>query len=177
MKLVIGLFALLGLGALGCAHSPTQPGARADLRNEAHQTLAEMQRRDPTLRPLIDNAVGYIVFPKIGQGGFLVGGGSGAGVLFEKSGATHFAELKQLEAGALAGGQRYAEVVVVNDQKALDDLRDGRYDFGAKASATIVRTGTAAQATFDKGTAVFVMPIHGAMVNASVGGQKIRLTL
>ena len=177
MKLIIALSALLGLGALGCAHAPTEPGARADLRSDAHKTLHEMQKRDPTLRPVIDSSVAYIVFPKVGQGGFLVGGGSGNGVLFEPGGGTQFAELRQLDAGALVGGQSYSEVVVVKDRKALEDLRTGRYDFSAKASAMIVRTGTAAQATFENGVAVFVMPIHGAMVNASIGGQRIRLTL
>jgi hypothetical protein len=68
-------------------------------------------------------------------------------------------------------------VVVIRDRRALDDMKSGRFDFGAHASAVIVRTGAATSATFEKGVAVFVDPISGAMVNASIGGQRIRLTL
>ncbi|HEX4456475.1 MAG TPA: YSC84-related protein [Polyangia bacterium] len=178
MRATIGLFVMLSLGALGCAHVPTQPGARADLHAAARQTLHQMEQRDPTLRPLIADSAGYIVFPVIGQGGFLIGGGSGAGVAYEANGATHFAELSHLDAGALAGGQRYAEVVVVRDEQTLAALREGRYDFGATASAVILHSGAAKTASFDrKGVAVFVSPIRGAMVNASVSGQHIKLTL
>lgn len=174
---VIGLIAAATLGMLACGHVPTQPGARADLRRDAEQTIARMQAKDPSLKSVMDGAVGYIVFPRVGEAGFLIGGGAGNGVLFEGGQPSHFAELKQLQAGALAGGQKYSEIVVVRDQRALDDLKTGRYDFSAKASAIIVRTGAATNATFEKGVAVFVDPTSGAMVNASIGGQKIRLTL
>jgi len=41
----------------------------------------------------------------------------------------------------------------------------------------ILRSGAAANATFDKGVAVIVQPQRGAMVNASIRGQRVRLTL
>jgi lipid-binding SYLF domain-containing protein len=173
----VALVFIAGMSLLACAHAPTQPGERADLVRDARQTLARMETKDPSLRPLIDRSVGYVVFPAVGSGGFIVGGGGGAGVLFEHGVQTGFATIEKLQAGALAGGQRYAQVVVIRDQRALDDLKTGRFDFGAQAQAVIVRTGASADATFENGVAVFVDPIHGAMVNASVGGQKIRLTM
>ena len=174
-----GLLAAVGLclGILSCAHAPTSPGARADLKDAAAKTLAQMEAKDPTLRPLLDQAVGYIVFPAVGEGGFIIGGGAGSGVLYQNGEVTHFAEINQLAAGALAGGSRYSEVVVVKEHQALEDLKTGRFDFGAKASAVMVRTGAATGATFENGVAVFIEPIKGAMVNASVGGQKIRLSM
>jgi len=173
----VALVFIAGVSLLACAHAPTEPGERADLRREAHQTLARMEAKDPSLRPLIDQSLAYIVFPAVGSGGFIVGGGAGAGVLFEHGQATGYATIQKLQAGALAGGQRYAQVVVVRDPQALQALKTGRFDFGAQASAVIVRTGASADATFENGVAVFVDPIHGAMVNASIGGQKIRLTM
>ena len=174
-----GLLAAVGLclGIISCAHVPTEPGARADLKDAAAKTLAQFEAKDPSLRPLLDQAVGYVVFPAVGEGGFIIGGGAGSGVLYENGQVTHFAEISQLAAGALAGGSRYSEIVVVNDKQTLEDMKGGRFDFGAKASAVIVRTGAATGATFEKGVAVFVEPIKGAMVNASIGGQKIRLSM
>jgi lipid-binding SYLF domain-containing protein len=177
MKRAVVLIAGASLCLLACAHAPTQPGERADLVRNAQQTLAKMEAKDPSLRPLIDNSVGYIVFPAVGSGGFIIGAGAGDGVLFEHGQVSHFATVEHLSAGAIAGGQRYSQVVVIRDPSALNAMKSGRFDFGAHASAVIVRTGAAATATFENGVAVFQEPIHGAMVNASVGGQRIRLTL
>jgi len=178
MRGAIGLIATAAsLCVLGCAHTPTQPGARADLINAARRTLAQMEAKDPTLRPLIDSAAGYIVFPTAGEGGFLISGGGGTGVMFENGQPVHFAEMRRVSAGAVAGGQRYSQVVVIKDRDALQALKNGRYDFGANASAVIVRTGAAASASFDKGVAVFIDAKRGAMVNASLTGTRIRLTL
>lgn len=161
----------------GCAHAPTKPGQQADLQREAQQTLSRMEAKDASLGPLLDRSLAYIVFPKVGSGGFIVGGGAGQGVLYEHGQPAGFATIQHLQAGALAGGQAYSQIVAIKTQKALDDLKAGRFDFHANASAVIVRTGAATSATFEKGVAVFVDPLKGAMVNASIGGQKIRLTM
>jgi lipid-binding SYLF domain-containing protein len=177
MRNGLGIFAVASFCLLGCSHTPTKPGARADLVSDAQRAVQKMEADDPSLRPLIDSAVGYIVFPSAGEGGFVIGGGGGAGVVFEGGRQSGFAELDQASVGAVAGGQKFAELVIVRDRQALDDMKAGRFDFGAQASAVIVRTGGAANATFEKGVAVFIEPLSGAMVNASVGGQRIRLTL
>ena len=174
-KALLGFIASVSL--LACAHAPTQPGERADLVREARHTLAQMETQDPSLGPLLDSAVGYVVFPVVGSGGFLVGGGGGKGVLFENGVPVGFATIEKLQAGALAGGERYAQVVVIRDRETLRSMKEGHYALGAQASATLVRSGAASHATWDKGTAVFIEPTRGAIINASVGGQRIRLTM
>ena len=177
MGRVLGLLAAVGLCAVGCAHAPTKPGERADLKVEAQKALANMEAKDPGLRPLLNQSVGYVVFPSVGEGGFLIGGGAGSGVLYEHGVQTGFATLEHMSAGALAGGQSYAQVVVIKDPNVLNDLKAGRFDFGAKAQAVIVRTGASQNATFENGVAVFQDPIRGAMVSASVTGQRIRISM
>lgn len=172
---LIASAALLLIAA--CASAPTKPGEQADLKHEARQTLARMEAKDTSLRPVIDQSLAYIVFPSVGSGGFIIGGGAGSGVLYEHGVQTGFATIDHLAVGALAGGQTYSQVVAIRDQRALDDLKAGRFDFGAHASAVIVRSGAATNASFDKGVAVFVDPIKGAMASAAIGGQKIRVTM
>jgi lipid-binding SYLF domain-containing protein len=113
----------------------------------------------------------------VGTGGFLIGGGAGSGVVYEHGRHTGFATVEHASVGALAGGETYSELVIVNDPSALEQLKSGRFDFGANASAVIVRTGASTTTTFENGVAVFVEPLRGAMVNASVTGQRIRLTM
>jgi lipid-binding SYLF domain-containing protein len=113
----------------------------------------------------------------VGEGGFIVGAGAGSGVVFEHGRHTGFAEVSHASVGALAGGQRYAELVIIKDPAALEALKSGRFDVGAKAQAVILRSGASTNTTFDKGVAVFVDPLRGGMVNASITGQRIKLTM
>jgi lipid-binding SYLF domain-containing protein len=173
----IGFIAIASALVLGCAHAPTKEGERADLTAEAHKALDKMTSDHPELRSLLDNSVGYIVFPRVGSGGFLIGGGHGSGVLFENGQVTGYASISKLAVGALAGGQSYKQLVIIQDPKVLRDIKEGRYDFGASASAVILKEGAAANAEFKGGTAVIVEPIKGAMVNASLNGQKIKISM
>jgi hypothetical protein len=82
--------------------------------------------------------------------------------------------LRSLSVGALAGGQSYSEIIVVRDPQTFEHMRHGDFDVGAQASAVIVREGAGAETRFDRsGLAVLIEPHGGAMVNASVSGQRV----
>ncbi len=157
-----------------CAHAPKSAGARSELEYQARQTLAQMTQHDAGLQGLLDRSAGYVVFPAVYQGGFIVGGGAGKGVVFEHGQVVGFAELNQGSVGAEVGGQKYAELVVLRDRFALDRLRAGEFKMGAQASAVIVKSGAAAATQFQEGMAVFVEPEAGAELNLSLTGQTIR---
>jgi lipid-binding SYLF domain-containing protein len=171
------LFVVFALVA-GCASVPKTHAGRSQLRADAIRTQQGMVAKDPSLQPLIDQAAGHIVFPEIGQGGFIVGGASGKGVIFEKGSPTGFAELSQASVGAQVGGQKYAEMVIVRDRETLDRIKSGQFDLGGQASAVILREGAGTGARFgNNGVAVVVNPIAGAMVSASITGQQIKATM
>lgn len=173
----LGLCLALGGGVVGCASTPKTSAQRAELQTDAQQTVASMTARDPGLRTLLDQSAGYIVFPAVKQGGFVVGGAGGKGVLFEKGRPIGYAEMTQASVGAQIGGQKYSEIVVIRDKWALDRVRASNIDLGAQASAVILRAGAAAATRFNEsGLAVFVEPTAGAMVNASLTGQRVRIT-
>ena len=174
----VGLCVVLGGGVFGCAASaPKTHAARQELHGDAEEAVAQMTARDPDLKPLLDQAAGYVVFPDVKQGGFVVGGASGQGVLFVNGRRAGFAQLSQASVGAQIGGQKYSEVVVFRDQSALDRAKASKMDLGAQASATIVKAGAASSTRFnDSGVAVFVQPKGGAMLNVSLTGQTVKFT-
>jgi lipid-binding SYLF domain-containing protein len=158
-----------------CASGPKTVAERDALTQRADQVLATMTATDPSLRPLLDTAAGYVIFPDVKQGGFVVGGASGRGVLYERGVPVGFADLSQASVGAQVGGQTYAELVVLRDQFALDRIRSGNFKLGAQASATALTAGAATATRFgESGMAVFVKPWGGAMLNVSLTGQTIR---
>ena len=93
------------LFAAACAVAPKTTGQRTGLKIDADNTVAQMTAEDPSLRPLISQAAGYVVFPSVGQGGALVGGAAGKGVLYEHGQFVGYADLSQVSVGAQLGGQ------------------------------------------------------------------------
>jgi len=170
------LFLVTGLG-VGCASAPKTASQRAALDSEADRTVSEMTSRDPDLGPLLDRSAGYVVFPDVKQGGMIVGGAGGKGVLYQHGRPVGYAELSQASVGAQVGGQAFSEILVLRDQPAVDRMKAGTFDVGGQASATIVKSGAAAASQFgENGVAVFVSPKGGAMLNVSVTGQRVKFT-
>jgi lipid-binding SYLF domain-containing protein len=162
----------------GCASVPKTTAKRNQLDQDAREELAQITGDNPSIQPMLDQAAAYVVFPSIKQGGFIVGGASGNGVVFEGGRVTGYAQLSQAAIGALAGGQKYSELIIFRDKWAFDKARASSFDVGGQASAVIIRAGASTQAGFNqRGLAVFQRPIGGAMVNASVTGQTIKWTM
>jgi lipid-binding SYLF domain-containing protein len=161
----------------GCATAPKTKSERMSLQAAAENTVADMRSRDPSLQMVMDRAAGYIVFPSVAQGGFIVGGASGNGVIYEGGRMVGFAQLSRGSLGLQAGGQKLAELIVVRDPQTLERIRAGSFDFGGQASAVALRSGAAGTTSFsNNGVAVFVDTKGGAMLNLSLTGQRIRVT-
>jgi lipid-binding SYLF domain-containing protein len=174
-KTITRLLLVAGLALAACATAPKTQGARFDLQNESAQALQTMMSENPSLYSLLDRSAGYIVFPAVKEGGFIVGGSGARGVVFQGGRQVGFAQLSRASFGAQVGGQKYAELVVLRDQATLDRLKQGDFDFSGEASAVIIKQGVATNTEFgNNGIAVFIKPLSGAMVNASIGGQRIK---
>jgi lipid-binding SYLF domain-containing protein len=174
MTRIISLLAsVLVVCAVGCATAPRSAGDRQALITQANATIAQMTARDPGLHDLLNRSVGYVVFPGIGKAGLGVGGAFGRGVLFQHGHPEGYVSLTQGSFGLQAGAQSLAELIVFNDRNSLDQLKAGKYELGGNLSAVVVTTGAAAAVRFANGIAVFQMPNGGAMVEASIEGQKL----
>lgn len=128
--------------------------------------------RDAGLQEFFDNSAGYVIFPNVGKGGFIVGGASGNGILYKNEEAKGVANLKKVSVGFQAGGQAVIEIIFFQNESNLNEFMDGEYEFAAGVSAVVLKSGIAANAKFDNGIAVFTLPKAGLMADASVGGQK-----
>ncbi|HVO21780.1 MAG TPA: YSC84-related protein [Anaeromyxobacter sp.] len=156
----------------GCATAPPTRAGREDLRESAMDALRGMESSDPSLTGFLRSSAGYAVFPDVGKGGYIVGGGYGRGLVYRGGAEIGFADITQGSIGLQAGGQSYMEVLAFQRQRDLDRFTAGGLAFGASLSAVILKTGAAAAAPYTNGVAVFVKPIAGAMIEAAVGGQQ-----
>ena len=140
------------------------------------ETISQFRQADSSMKVFFDEAYGYVVFPGIGKGGFIIGGGHGTGWVYEQGTHIGRATVTQVTVGAQIGGQTYREIIFFKDKQTLDTFKKGNLELSAQASAIIVKQGASKDASYSNGVAVFTMPTKGAMVEASVGGQKFQYT-
>lgn len=171
------------LSLAGCATDSQQKGDRTygedgrmsmTREQEAQNTVAEFRRADAGLSRFFDNSAGYAVFPKVSQGGLVVGGWGGQGVVFERGMPIGYAEVGGASIGAQIGGQTFSEIIFFKDKTALEDFKRGNAEFDAKVSAVAAKSGAAARNDYNRGVAVFITDQRGLMLEAALGGQKFR---
>jgi lipid-binding SYLF domain-containing protein len=140
--------------------------------DQVKMTIERFLERDPGLKSFFDKAHGYAVFPRVGKGGYIVGGTYGNGLVYEQGNHIGWANIVAASVGLQIGGQEFSEVVFFRDKVTMDFFKQGNFELGAQASAVAVNVGVAAKSQYDQGIAVFVLPTAGLMVEASIGGQK-----
>jgi lipid-binding SYLF domain-containing protein len=145
-------------------------------QDEVATTIANFKKNDPGLQKFFDKAHAYAVFPNVGKGGLIIGGGYGEGYVFEDGKLIGSAKLTQVSIGAQIGGQGFSELIFFQDQKAFDRFKDGNMKFGAQLSAVAAKAGAAKNTTYADCVAVFAMAKAGLMAEATVGGQTFDFT-
>jgi len=180
IHLALALAAALAL-ALPVAAKDKDPETRkqpsaADLAKAVRATIAEFKKADPGIDRFFKQSVAYVVFPRIGKAGFIIGGGDGTGELHEGGKLAGTVVLSFLTVGLQAGAQDYSEIIFLNDKAVLDRLKDNKFEFSASVSAVIVKSGASKGVDYRDGVAVFTKPKGGAMLEAAVGGQKFNFT-
>jgi lipid-binding SYLF domain-containing protein len=74
------------------------------------------------------------------------------------------------------GGDTFGELIIFQDEHALNRMMNNSIEFGADASATIIKAGAAGDTNFANGVKVFILPKGGLMAGVSVNGQKFHFT-
>jgi lipid-binding SYLF domain-containing protein len=155
-------------------------------------TLAVFSKSS-AVKPLLDQAYGYAIFPTIGKGGIGIGGAYGKGQVYQGGKVTGEASLVKVTIGLQLGGQAFSELILLKDKRAFDEFTSGEFEFDASASAVAITvgaqasagtegasagasagpaTGSQAKTSYHKGMAVFVHAKGGLMYEAAIGGQK-----
>lgn len=143
---------------------------------EARKTVREFKEKDPGMNKFFSSSAGYAVFPGIGKGGLGVGGAAGKGTLFKGGVAVADTKMSQVTIGFQAGGQKYAEIIFFETEETYEDFTSGKYEFAAQVSAVALASGASADAAYKDGILVVTMSIGGLMYEASLGGQKFKVT-
>jgi lipid-binding SYLF domain-containing protein len=176
-KSKLAKLALLAFVAYLLPHSILAQDKKAEkLLSESSDAKAAFIKTDSSMAALFESSYGYVIFPKIGKGGFIVGGSGGDGILYEQGKSIGEVKTGQVTVGAQIGGQSYREVIFFENQAALDRMKESKTEFSSQISAVAVKSGVSKNAKYTDGVAVFTQDIGGLMAEATVGGQKFKYT-
>jgi len=139
---------------------------------DARATVQMFKKKDANIEKFFGSSSGYVVFPTIAKGGFVVGGAGGDGILFVGGQAVGRSSLGQASVGLQLGGQTFSEIIFFENAATLNEFKNGNFALAAQASAVALSAGAAASANYENGVAIFTATKTGLMYEASVGGQK-----
>ncbi|GLB47680.1 lipid-binding SYLF domain-containing protein [Neptunitalea lumnitzerae] len=166
----------LGITLLVAVFSVTMVTAQSakdkEIIRDAEKAKTALLEKDPGLKEFFASSAGYVIFPNVGKGGFIIGAAAGNGVVYQNGKIIGMADLKKINVGLQAGGQAITEVIFFKTDADLAAFKNEEFEFSAEASAVAVKSGQAVNAKYEDGVAVFAMPKAGLMADASVGGQK-----
>lgn len=151
-----------------------QPDPNDQMELAVQEAILAIKAKDPGMKDWFNNSAGYAVFPRVGKGGVVIGGAYGKGLVIAGDEVVGRTSLTQGSIGLQLGGQVYSEFIFFRDQTALADFQRGNFELGAQASAVAVTLGASADASYNKGVAIFTNVSGGLMYEASVGGQKFK---
>ncbi|SFV89910.1 putative lipoprotein [hydrothermal vent metagenome] len=119
---------------------------------------------------------GYLVFPTVYKGGFVVGGEYGEGVLRVNGKSVAYYNIASASVGLQIGAQKTSYIFAFADQFALDQfMRSNGWQAGVDGSIAVAKWGQGidiSSISFEKPIYAFVFDNKGLMANISLEGTK-----
>mgnify|MGYP001825079509 CR=1 FL=1 len=140
---------------------------RADIVEEAAETIALLSQSEPEFQQALEVSAGYFTARVSAANVAVAGAGWGTGVLFDKENGTRtFINLKRLDLGPGLGAKSLRVVILLDDTQAVDEIRGGKYMGALVAEATAGEAGdTTGRISIEH--QVFVLSDNGAQLSAT----------
>ncbi len=163
-----------------------QPGSEEAKRvADASQVLNEiMAAADKAIpRTIMEKAEGLAVFPSLIKGGIVVGGQRGRGILSARDkkhggwSSPAFLTITGGSIGAQFGAQAVDLVLVINDQRGLEQLVKNQFSVGADAAVAAGPVGREASASTDiqmRAQVLSYSRARGLFAGVTLNGSTIR---
>lgn len=168
---VITVVTMLTLGQAEAA-------SKAELDVQVKEALSEFKSSVSGGSGVLSDASGILVFPKVYQAGFGIGGQYGEGALLIKNATHAYYRIAAGSIGFQLGGQRKSIIMVFLNPQALNKFLDSKgWEVGADASVAVITTGAEggidSKSLANQAVIAFVTDQKGLMYTLSLEGSKI----
>lgn len=157
MRQLVGFLFVVAVSGLGLTAPTRAQQEEAERIKQATTVLKELKDAPDVSVPrwVAEKAIGVAVFPSVKKGGLVVGGHFGRGILSARSAKSGtwsspgFLTLTGGSFGLQAGGQAIDLVLIVLDQRGLEQLLKNQFKIGGDASVAAGPVGRDAEASTD----------------------------
>ncbi len=163
----------------GCA-SPAKDMAKQDqVETNVNNALAEFKRDEPSAWPLVENAQGVLICPKVAKAGFVVGVEGGTCAMRIDGKTTEYYRTSSLKAGLLAGVESHSLLLTFNTADALAKFREGKRNWQVGGNFTVAVAKKGASGAFNTKTikdpiSAFIFSEAGLMADLSLDGSTFK---
>ncbi len=168
LKLIISLILLTATYAN--AESASVLNAKAD------DAIKKFTQKVQGGEKFLSQVKGYLVFPSVVKGGFVVGGEYGEGVLRVNHQTKDYYSIASGSIGFQAGIQKTSYIIAFVSKNALNNfMKSDGWEAGVDGSVTVVDLGLGkdiGSISFEKPIYVFVFDAKGLMYNLTIEGTK-----
>ena len=121
---------------------------------------------------------GYLVFPSVYKGGFIIGGKYGEGALRVNGTTKHFYSMTSASIGYQAGVQEYSVLIAFISEASLNNfVKSNGWEAGVDGSVVVADWGGSKDITsmsYEKPIVAFIYGAEGLMLGVSIEGTKFQ---
>lgn len=171
-----------GITALSCLvfmamALPADAASARQIQATSEDSLDTFRTEVKGAQDILNRAKGVLIFPKVYQGGFIVGGEYGEGELLIDNKPVSYYSLVSGSYGFQLGAQRKTIILAFMTDEALTQFqKSSGWTVGVDASVALVTVGAEGQidaATLNKPILAFVIDQKGLMYKLTLEGTKI----
>ena len=116
--------------------SKTIAQQKEDILKKNDEILKHLYRVQPRAKDLIDKSIGYATFSNFGMKILIAGGGTGSGVVINKSTKKPiYMDMAEVQAGLGLGIKSFQNIFIFQTEAALNDFVNSGWTFGGQVTA------------------------------------------
>ena len=143
---------------------------------KANAALVQFKKEVLGAEEFLSRVKGYIVFPSVVKGGFVVGGEYGEGVLRVNGESQKYYNIASGSVGFQMGLQKTSYIIAFASEAALNNfIKSDGWEAGVDGAITVAKWGVGkdiGSISFEKPIYAFVFGAKGLMYNLTLEGTK-----
>lgn len=152
-----------------------------EIEKEVDKAIQKFEKEIQGGGKFLSKVKGYLVFPSVIKGGFVVGGKYGKGALRINGVTKHYYSMTAASIGFQAGAQQYAMVIAFITETSLNNfIKSNGWEAGVDGSIAVAEWGASkdiSSMSFEKPIVGFIYGEKGLMASISIAGTKFQRIL
>lgn len=148
------------------------------LNADADASIKKFEKEVKGGSSFLSKVKGYLVFPSVIKGGFIVGGEYGEGVLRVNGTTKHFYSMTSASIGYQAGVQEHSVLIAFLSEASLNNfIKSNGWEAGVDGAITVADWGKnkdISSISYEKPIVAFIYGAEGLMLGVSIEGTKFQ---